>query len=236
MRDVRTSHIKKAPTSATSRKSRDLNREKVITAGLALIDEKGADALTMRGLADALSVTPMALYNHFSSKRDLLNAVAQRAIGAAQFDGRHAEWRDQVRHCFDVLRSICLAHPGLPRLLEIDGAAPGSVFAPMEVTLSALQDAGLDELDSLRTYFLLVNFTLAQAAYQTRGPFPDLEPSERIRAERLASRGYKATERLAMPPKWDFDASFTFGVSLILRGVEATASEASPRGAAPHPS
>ena len=106
----------------------------------------------------------------------------------------------------------------------------------MEVTLSALQVAGLHELDSLRTYFLLLNFTLGQAAYQTRGPFPDLEPSERIRAERLAGRGYKVTERLEMPPAWDFDASFAFGVSLILRGVEAIASDARTRVATPRPS
>ena len=216
---------KKAATPAPKRKPRDLSRDKVIAAGLALVDKTGADTITMRGLADAVGVTPMALYNHFSSKRDLLSAVAQQVVGAAQFDGHHASWRDQVHHCFEVLRSLCLRHPGLPKLLEIEGAAPACVFAPMEVTLRALQEAGLDDVDSVRTYFLLTSFTLGQAAYQTRGPIPDLEPSEQNRAERIAGRGYRATERLDLPSAWDFDASFAFGVSLILNGVEATVSQ-----------
>jgi TetR/AcrR family tetracycline transcriptional repressor len=195
----------------------------VIDAALTLIDKTGADAVSMRSLADAVGVTPMALYNHFSSKRDLLSAIAESVISAAEFDGGQAHWRDRVEHCFDVLRRLCLQHPGLPRLLEFEGAAPASVFAPMEVTLRALHEAGLDDVDSVRTYFLLTGFTLAQAAYQTR-PIPDLEPSEKIRTERIAGRGYTATERLELPPTWDFDASFAFGISLILNGVEATVS------------
>jgi TetR/AcrR family tetracycline transcriptional repressor len=215
---------KKTSARVSRRKPRDLTRHKVVNAALAIVDKAGADAITMRGLADAVGVTPMALYNHFSSKRDLLSAIAETVIGAAQFDGRHAEWRDQVRHCFEVLRKLCLQHPGLPRLLEVEGAAPASVFAPMEITLRALHKAGLDDVGSVRTFFLLTSFTLAQAAYQTR-PIPGLEPSEKIRTERIAGRGYEATERLELPPTWDFDASFAFGISLILNGVEATVSK-----------
>lgn len=211
----------KASPVTSRRKARDLTRDKVVAAALALLDESGADTLSMRGLAEVVGVTPMALYNHFSSKRDLLSAVAESAIGAVEFDGNHAHWRDQVQHCFDVLRKLCLRHPGLPRLLEFEGAAPASAFAPMEVTLRALHEAGLDDVDSVRTYFLLTGFTLAQAAYQAR-PIAGLEPSERIRTERIAGRGYTATERLALPAEWDFDASFAFGISLIFNGVEAT--------------
>ncbi|MBX3501222.1 MAG: TetR family transcriptional regulator [Alphaproteobacteria bacterium] len=211
----------KSGAGASRRKSRDLTRDRVVGVALALIDRSGADAITMRGVAQAVGVTPMALYNHFSSKRDLLSAIAEKVIGAARFDGHHAQWRDQIGYCFDVLRGLCLRHPGLPRLLEFEGAAPASVFAPMEVTLRALRQAGLDDVDSVRTYFLLTGFTLAQAAYQTR-PIPDLQPSERIRTERIAGRGYTATERLELPATWDFDASFAFGMSLILNGVEAT--------------
>jgi TetR/AcrR family transcriptional regulator, tetracycline repressor protein len=214
-------------TSTKTRKPRsgskrgDLSRDKLIAAAIELIDGGGADALTMRALADAVGVTPMALYNHFSSKRDLLAAVAEHLISAAHFDGQHADWREQVRHCFEVLRDLCLQHPGLPGLLEQDDAAPGAAFAPMEVTIVALQSQGMNELDSVRTFFLLVGFTLSQAAYQAR-PIPALEPSEKVRTERIAGRGYRATERLELPPRWDFDASFAFGISLILNGVEAT--------------
>jgi TetR/AcrR family transcriptional regulator, tetracycline repressor protein len=215
-------------TATRTRKSRpgakrgDLSRDKLIAAGIELIDAGGAEALTMRALADAVGVTPMALYNHFSSKRDLLAAVAEHIIGGAQFDGRHADWREQIHHCFGLVRNLCLQHPGLPGLLEQDGAAPGAAFAPMEVTLRALQSQGMNELDSVRTFFLLIGFTLSQASYQAR-PVPALEPSVKIRTERIAGRGYRVVERLEMPPTWDFDASFAFGISLILNGIETTA-------------
>jgi AcrR family transcriptional regulator len=128
------------------RKLRDLSREKVIEAGLNLINRKSADAITMRSLADAVGVTPMALYNYFSSKRDLLRAVAEHVIDRAEFDGRHADWHEQIRHCFRMLRSICLEHPGLPRLLETEGVAPASVFAPL----------GVDDLDRSENKVALV--------------------------------------------------------------------------------
>jgi AcrR family transcriptional regulator len=215
----KTATRKPKPRSAAKRG--DLSRDKLIAAAIELTDEDGADALTMRALADAVGVTPMALYNHFSSKRDFLAAVAEHIISGAQFNGQRADWREQIHHCFAVLRDLCLQHPGLPGLLEQDGAAPGAAFAPMEVTLVALQAQGMNELDSVRTFFLLMGFTLSQVSYQAR-PLPALEPSEKIRSERIAGRGYSAVERLELPPTWDFDASFAFGISLILNGVEAT--------------
>jgi hypothetical protein len=50
-----------------------------------------------------------------------------------------------------------------------------------------------------------------------------LEPSEKIRAERLAGRGYSAIERVDTTADWDFDAAFKFGLALIIGGIEAMA-------------
>ncbi len=204
-----------------ARARRPLSRTALIDIAVGLIDAGGAGALTMRGVAEAAGVTPMALYNHVSSKRDLLAAVAVQLIGTAAFDGGHADWRAQLRHCFGSLRDLCLRHPGLPALLEVEEAAPAGVFAPMEVTLQALRSAGLGELDSVRAFFLLAGFTLSQAAYQARGPVPGLDPAEQIRAGRLADRGLTATEQLALPAAWDFDASFDFGLAVVFDGIAA---------------
>jgi len=212
------------------RHHRDLTREDVVKAGLRLVDGKGVDAITMRGLADVLGVTPMALYNHVSGKKDLLRAVAEHVLNNTSFNGQHRDWREQIKFCFRTFRCICLRHPGMARLLEIADVAPAAVFAPMDVTLRALDKAGLEVTDALRAYFSLVSFTLGQASYQSRGPIPDLEPSEKIRAERLAGRGYAAVERLDTRENWDYDAAFEFGLMLIIRGLEAVGNGKSRKG------
>jgi AcrR family transcriptional regulator len=179
---------------------RTLSREKIIGAALDLIDNNGTDAITMRAMAQALDVTPMALYNHFDDKNQLLCGIAEYVIAQVDFDGGHANWQDQLRHCFVALRGICLAHPGLPGLLEVEGAAPASVHRPMEVAVAALAAAGLGRVDSVRAYFVLVGFTLSQTTYQSRGPIPGLH-----------ARG--------LADEWDYDASFDYGLELIIAGV-----------------
>lgn len=75
----------------------------------------------------------------------------------------------------------------------------------MEFVVKALTQAGLSQIDAVRTYFTLISFILVQASYQCRGPYPDLEPSKRIRSECIAGRGYNALEQVELPEEWDFD-------------------------------
>jgi AcrR family transcriptional regulator len=192
-------------------RARDLTRTRIVEAALALLDRNGVEAVTMRNVAGALDVTPMALYNHVGSKADLLRGVAVRALDHADFDAHDPDWRTQVLHCFRELRAICLRHPGLARLLEVADVAPPAVLVPMDTTLAALRQAGLPERDALRTYFLLVSFTLGQADYQNRGPFRALAP----RPETT-----RPVEETTPYNHWDFDAAFEFGLRLVLDGVD----------------
>ena len=52
-----------------------LSRARIARAALALIDEQGFDALTTRRLARRLGVEGPSLYNHISSRDDLLDEV-----------------------------------------------------------------------------------------------------------------------------------------------------------------
>jgi TetR/AcrR family tetracycline transcriptional repressor len=196
---------------------RELSRDKIIAAGVSLLDSGGTDAVTMRALADLLSVTPMALYNHVDDKTDLLYSIAAHLLETARFDCGKADWRARIEHCFREFRALCLRHPGLAGLLERAGAAPSRVFAPMEVTVGALRSIGFDDVNALRCFFTLVSFTLGQVTYQHRGPFADLTLARHARENPSAALD-GATAR-----PWDFDAAYEFGLRLILDGVEAAA-------------
>lgn len=61
-----------------------LSRHDVLTRALELVDVDGERGLTMRGLANALSVTPMALYHHVGNRDELIAALIDHVFGQIQ--------------------------------------------------------------------------------------------------------------------------------------------------------
>lgn len=55
---------------------------RILDAALALLEERGLAALTMRALARRLGADPMAVYHYYRDKNALLEAAAERAFAA----------------------------------------------------------------------------------------------------------------------------------------------------------
>jgi AcrR family transcriptional regulator len=49
----------------------------IATAARRLLDKDGAEAVTMRRVASAVGITPMAIYRHYADRSALLNALAE---------------------------------------------------------------------------------------------------------------------------------------------------------------
>jgi len=54
----------------------DSSARKIALASRRLLDKEGAEAVTMRRVAHAVGLTPMAIYRHYPDRDGLLNAVA----------------------------------------------------------------------------------------------------------------------------------------------------------------
>lgn len=74
-----------------------LNRERVLQAAVALADEIGIDALSMRRLAQQLGVVPMALYKHVQNKEELLDGMVETIIGEIDPPEFDTDWKSAVR-------------------------------------------------------------------------------------------------------------------------------------------
>jgi AcrR family transcriptional regulator len=98
---------------------------KIAGAARRLLDREGAAAVTMRRVADAVGITPMAIYRHYPDRAALLNALADE--GFAELAGRLARKRlpvgieAQMLALADIYLDHALAHP---RLFELMFLAP----------------------------------------------------------------------------------------------------------------
>jgi AcrR family transcriptional regulator len=59
---------------------RNSTARRVVAAARGLLDKDGAEAVTMRRVAKAVGVTPMAIYRHFQNRMALLNALADEGF------------------------------------------------------------------------------------------------------------------------------------------------------------
>ncbi|OPC83600.1 hypothetical protein B4N89_24020 [Embleya scabrispora] len=89
-----------------------LDRELIARAAVDLVDEHGMGALTMRALATRLNVRGPSLYNHVSSKEELLDAITvviTREIDRAPLDD--PDWRVGITAFARGYRAAFLRHP-----------------------------------------------------------------------------------------------------------------------------
>jgi AcrR family transcriptional regulator len=200
---------------------RTLTKEKVLTAAAVLIEEQGADALSMRHLATTLGVEAMSLYNHIADKDDLLDGVANRLLEGFKLPRPSGQWQTDIRTLFMSFRETAMASPQQTRVLLSRQVFGSAILRLTEVLLSSFKAGGLSTREGVLATRLLVTF-LAGALLREAPHTTDSSIQEhREELAKMADRGLpvvaQAAEYLA-PPTGFLD--FEFGLDLILSGLE----------------
>jgi AcrR family transcriptional regulator len=95
-----------------------LNRDRVLRAAVALADEAGIEAVSMRKLAEELAVVPMALYKHLASKEELLDGMVDIVVGEIAPPVSGASWKSAIRQRILSARRSLQRHPWAPGVIE----------------------------------------------------------------------------------------------------------------------
>src|SRR5437773_9554623 len=97
---------------ASTRKRRNLTRNRIVECALELADEEGIDAVTMRRLGSLLGVEGMALYTHVRDKEDLLAAVGVRLLEELTLEPRaNDDWRGRIESVARAWSGLRAQHP-----------------------------------------------------------------------------------------------------------------------------
>jgi AcrR family transcriptional regulator len=167
----------------------------ILDAALALLDEGGASAVSVRGVAARVGVAPNAVYTYFPDKAAVVKALVERLLSEVNHDvfaDRAQPWRLRVEALAIELRQRLTAHPGVVQLM-ISGPVTGpQALAVHEALLELLDDAGLSSADAPRASYLLFVYvvgSIALVAADAKDPGPLPSEAEWIVARRRALAG-----------------------------------------------
>lgn len=208
-----------------------LTRGRIVRAALAIVDESGLDALTMRRLGAALGVEAMSLYKHVPNKEAILDGIRELLLeefAATLPPGPAAGWRDDLARFAHAYRTVGRAHPEAFSLLA---SAPGRAYVAgsdiAEQALARLVAEGLGRDDAIRaqrtvTRFVLGTSLLERAAADAPSPVADPEL-----AVLSGDRPLLGDLMRALGSSTD-DALFEFGLEALLGGIGLLIAGATP--------
>jgi TetR/AcrR family tetracycline transcriptional repressor len=143
-------------------KDASLSRARLVSEALALVQEEGLDALSMRGLADRLNVKAASLYWHVRDRRELLELLAESILGRVAAPGAGA-WRPVAVGAAAALRAVVASQRDAGRiLLEVpDSLTRSATHATLK---RQLEGAGLPPAEAAEVALMAMVHVIASAA------------------------------------------------------------------------
>ncbi|MFE1590114.1 TetR/AcrR family transcriptional regulator [Streptomyces sp. NPDC059402] len=123
-----------------------LDRERIVAAAVALADEGGLAAVSLRKVAARLDAGPMRLYGYISTKDELFDLMVDAVYAEILPGERPGDWREALRSLAHGTRRAALRHEWLADLLGGRPALGPNGLAVSEATLAALD--GLADVDT----------------------------------------------------------------------------------------
>jgi AcrR family transcriptional regulator len=148
-----------------------ISRESILDATLSLAEERGLDAVSMRGVAARLGVTPMALYHHVRDKDDLLDGLVERLLAELPLPDPSLPWAERLAALATSLREAAVRHPDAFLMLLQRPVATPEALAVRGVVYDALREAGASGELVPRIERLLSTFVIGFAASEAAGRF-----------------------------------------------------------------
>ncbi|MFE7118594.1 TetR/AcrR family transcriptional regulator C-terminal domain-containing protein [Streptomyces sp. NPDC057654] len=156
-----------------------VNRDIVVSEALDLLDEVGLDTVSTRRLAKRLGVEQPSLYWYFRTKKDLLTAMAEAAMGphtTAPLPTPDDDWREWFLENMRSFRRTLLMRRDGARLHA--GSTPANDLDRLRRKMDFLVTSGVPERDAQMAMLAAGRYTvgsvLEEQADTGPGDGPDL--------------------------------------------------------------
>lgn len=199
-----------------------LSRERVVTAAMALADEKGEAGATMRAIAARLGVEAMSLYNHVSGREDILDGMVDAVFDAIELP-TSTDWKEAMRHRAASARAALRRHPWAVGLMDSRSQPGPATLRHHDAVLGILRSGGFSVAMAAHAFSVIDSYLYGFVLQELSLPFTSPDEVDQIAGDILrdlpADSYPHLTELItqhALQPGYDYADEFEFGLSLIL--------------------
>ena len=210
--------------------------DEVIAAAIALADDEGLAALSMRKVAQRLGLGAMSIYTYVPGKNELVGLMVDEVAGEVDYPEHTGDLRARM---IAVARQSWDEYHRHPWLLHAQKARPwigpnGS--ARFEWQLQAIEGVGLDDLEMDNTIAVLTGFaessaraSIEAAGARTESGLTDLqwwEINAPVLERLMAGSDFPLSSRVGQAAGQAYESigdaarSFDFGLARIIDGIE----------------
>jgi AcrR family transcriptional regulator len=204
-----------------------LSRERVIIEAVALADENGIGALTMRRLADRLLVEPMSLYHHVANKDEILDGMVDVVFREIDLPSPDPDWKTAMRERAASARAALRRHPWAVGRMESRLNPGPATLRHHDAVIGCLRGAGFTVALAAHAFSAIDSYLYGFAVQELNLPFhtPDETAAmaasflDQFPADQFPHLAELTTQHV-LQPGYDHGDEFDFGFDLILDGLE----------------
>ncbi|HEY4088521.1 MAG TPA: TetR/AcrR family transcriptional regulator C-terminal domain-containing protein [Bryobacteraceae bacterium] len=203
-----------------------MDRESVAAAALELLGETGLEGLTLRRLAEKLSVKAPAIYWHFRDKQELLDEMATvvlRNLAGEIHTPQRMPWDRWSTEYGRALRRVLLSYRDGARMVSGTRFTDPSIYASMEKAIRRLTDEGFSPYRAVMglstIYCYVVGYVIEEQAVFTPGGEMDDVYKPEVRAKRVDAKKTPLAAKSGEYLFTKFDRRFNDGLRLIIDGL-----------------
>ncbi|MBT2406588.1 MULTISPECIES: TetR/AcrR family transcriptional regulator C-terminal domain-containing protein [unclassified Streptomyces] len=206
-----------------------LNRDRVLRAAVALADDIGIEALSMRKLAQELGVVPMALYKHVANKEQLLDGMVEIVVGEIDPPAAGSDWKSAVRRRVLSARRALLGHAWASQVIQSRTHPAAAVLEYMDSVIGMFRLGGFS-LDLTHHAMHAMGSRVLGFTQELFDDSPSLDPQVQEVAFREMAEKYPYVTELAKSVAHDGKTvvgqgcddqfEFEFALDLLLDGFD----------------
>jgi len=204
-----------------------LSRQRVLGAAIDQADAGGLEVLTMRTLAEALDVAPMALYLYVANKDYLIDAMVDEVFGEIGVPSGGGDWRSAMRRRAISVRDALARHRWAIGLMESRRSPGPANLRHHDAVIGRLRASGFSVELAAHAYSALDSYIYGFALTKMNLPFQSSDDIAEVAEGMLEPFPANAYPNLVefltehvMRPGYDYGEEFEYGLDLILDGLE----------------